>query len=367
MKMKVLLLTALVRLAFASVTTSPTDSPARTSSGLEVLLQSTGNTIIRATVSNIGNQDYNIFSKNTIIDQSPVDRVQITVDGAPVQSRGLRLIYGTDELDESLFVPIPAGQSVEVSFDIAATHWVHQSPHGKHKITAVGSFQYAELNSTKIVGHIPYRSNGLAVEVDLVKAAAAFEGFHPPKDELRRRAYISDKRCTKDQIGQVRNGMEACAKAAQAAADQAAKGGSLYTVYFKSDFYQTDISKHLGAIANECNNFNRGAIRIYCDDVPGINECKVGTAAYAIQNPDELTFCPPWFKLPLYESCDLSGEGRAGIVIHEMAHFKRVHDPGCADYAYFKGASKGLNAYDASQNCDSLGYFAMDLYGKCPA
>ena len=137
MKVQALILTALATAAFAF---SLDDSP------LNVEIEFTGNTAVKALIKNTGSGDLKLFKTGTFLDDTHVEKVEVFKAGKAeekVAFDGIRLCVSTNNLDESAFQILAAGKNIEASFDIAVAH--NLSAGGDFDILTEGAFAYANL------------------------------------------------------------------------------------------------------------------------------------------------------------------------------------------------------------------------------
>jgi deuterolysin len=91
-------------------------------SPLDVSLEVSGNTEVKATIKNTGSEDLKLFKTGTFLDDSHVEKVEVFKSGEQVAFDGIRLRVSTANLDESAFQILKAGETIEAAFDIAVAH-----------------------------------------------------------------------------------------------------------------------------------------------------------------------------------------------------------------------------------------------------
>lgn len=120
-----------------------------------------------------------------------------------------------------MFQTIPAGETVEATFDVAHTHDL--SAGGAIYLSAEGALSYAAPNTTELAGVVPFSSNVLsAVEVDGAAAAAARSRF---LDDVTKRSVVQSD-CTGTKLTALRTAESSCASLARAAATAASSGSA---------------------------------------------------------------------------------------------------------------------------------------------
>ena len=123
------------------------------------------------------------------------------------------------ELDDEVFTRLDAQQSIEVIMDLAESHDV--VPGGVHSVIAKGEIEYANLDSTQVIGKIPYESNRLDIEIDSIEATSRRQAFH----KVVTRAQI-DSTCNSSRNATLQTAFKNCAKYATAASNAAFNGSA---------------------------------------------------------------------------------------------------------------------------------------------
>ena len=129
------------------------------------------------------------------------------------------------DLSESAFQILPAGGSIQASFDIAKTYDLAQG--GAFDVVAKGAFSYAELNANAIAGTYPFTSNTVTATVDGTQASQIY-GHHA----LARRAILVAP-FTKEQDFKARHALLMCGKLSEHASRQAKSSDPMFKEYWK--------------------------------------------------------------------------------------------------------------------------------------
>lgn len=209
MKVQVLSVAALASLANALATgLNKRDSP------LTVSLEVTGNTDVKAVITNTGSDSLKLFKTGTFLDDSHVEKVEVFQAGEKVAFEGIRLRVSTSNLDEAAFQILAAGESIEASFDIAVAHDLGAG--GDFDVLTEGAFAYAELDSTEIAGAVTFTSNTVSAAVNGEQAAKVRRDY---QDLAKRTIVQSD--CTGTRLTATRNALTNCASLARTAASAA--------------------------------------------------------------------------------------------------------------------------------------------------
>ena len=123
------------------------------------------------------------------------------------------------ELYDDAFTYLDAQQSIELTMDLAESYDVLTG--GVHTIFAKGEMAYAEMDSTTLIGTIPYESNQLTVDINGTEATSRKQAFH----QLISRPMI-DTTCTGNKLTILDSAYQTCTKYALAAANAAINGSA---------------------------------------------------------------------------------------------------------------------------------------------
>ncbi|OHE91511.1 hypothetical protein CORC01_13207 [Colletotrichum orchidophilum] len=222
-------------------------------SPLDVKIESTSNTAIKATITNTGAPDLKVLKAAEKVDFD-----------------GICFRLGTNGLPEDAFEVISAGQTV---FDDAG---------GKVDITAKGTLSFAEAGSTNITGTAPFSSNTLSVEVDGADASKVRRDFH---ENVKRIVVQSD--CTGAKRTTTTAALSNCRALAAAAK---------MVEYFKScsSATRTTVAGVFAKVATECGSTTSGVSKLYCTDI--YPACSSGVIAYTLPSASYMVNCCYFFN-----------------------------------------------------------------------
>lgn len=256
-----------------------------------------------------------------------------------------------ENLSDAAFQPIAAGQSVQVSFDIAEVHDL--SAGGKYRIHASGRLPYAEGGETRIAGSVPYSSNRLEAVVDGAQAAGLLRSF-------MKRADVQN--CAGSKLAAIKRAIANCKALASDAQDAADAGpAARMEEYFKSSSKGTRAAVWdvYGKVHDQCSSTNSGA-RATCYNDHG--QCDAGTLAVT-SGGSYMVFCDSFFEnLPEMASA-CHAKSQATTFIHETTHLRAVADTD--DLAYGYDDLRKLGAGDAIRNADTFALFANAVALGC--
>ncbi|KAK2601778.1 hypothetical protein QQS21_004662 [Conoideocrella luteorostrata] len=344
---------------FASVATIATLAAAapkaRFTTSLDVKLELQENSRVKATVTNPGQESLKVLKTGSILDASPVQKVSVSnIDGAAT-FQGIKVYIGP-HADESAFQEIPAGKSVEVTFDIAEIFDL--STGGKYNIYSSGNIRYAEGGDIDKLRSVSFESNKLHANVDGTLAAAALSSFH---QNMKRATINSDCTGSRRQALETarQNTYNIAVKAAEAARSGPAKK---MTEYFESASQNTR-SIVAGTFSKMAQLYSSqsGKPDIYCRDIG--NYCSGGVVAYTLPPQNNIVYCSAWFSYPALNSACRQVD-QAHISVHESTHLSLTK--GTDDYGTY-GYENSI-ALPASQNinhADTYAYFAHDTLSGC--
>ncbi|CAI6340145.1 unnamed protein product [Periconia digitata] len=345
--MKFLSLAALVSLANAvSVDLAKRDSP------LDVKLEMTGNTAVKAKITNTGSEALKVLKVGSFLDSTPVEKVSVFQGSDKVAFDGIKLRITTENLSEDAFQIIGAGETVETSFDIAKLHDLKAG--GAFDVTAVGTLSVAAADSTQISDAVSYSSNTISAQIDGAVADAVRRSW-------KRSAVQSD--CTGAKRTSTVNALANCRTLALAAASAAGSNTAKVNEYFKSTSSSTisTVQSVFNKAASECGSSTGGASKTYCTDPYAA--CGSNVLAYTAPSLSIINNCPLYFSaIPaLTKSCH--AQDQATTTLHESTHLTQVK--GTDDLGYGYTAATRLSSSQALNNADSYALFANAIYAGC--
>lgn len=322
-------------------------------SPLNVELEFTGNTAVRALIKNTGTEDLKLFKTGTFLDDSHVEKVEVFKAEDKVPFDGLRLRVSTNNLEESAFQVLAAGESIEASFDIAVAHDL--SAGGAFKVLTEGAFAYANLDSTDIAGAVPFISNSVNAAVDGVQAGKIRRDFQ----ELAKRTVVQSD-CTGTRRTATTTALSNCASLARTAATNAQSNNSKMTEYFKSTSSSTKstVASVFNKIATQCGSTTTGNSKYYCSDILGA--CSSGVLAYTYPSTGQMVNCPLFFSGLSALSTRCHAQDQATTVLHEMTHLSQVK--GTSDYGGY--GYRFVKSLSAAQNLNHADTYTLFAQGK---
>ena len=332
--------------------------------GLDIELSAEGNTMIKMLIHNKNDMDIQLLNKGTILDEDHVEKVLVSSEGNSVPFTGMRKRVATTDLPADAFTPLKAGESIEVSIDMAAVHDLSNG--GLFKVSTFGALPYSIGNGTELVAEnaLVYASNELEITVDGAQAAKVPRAY----PVIEKRTELQSQTCNANQLRALTGALRYCNQLAGAAATAAQSGSSAkFQEFFKTTSSSTrgNVAARFRAIATECGSTTTGATTYYCQDV--YRACSSGVLAYTLPSQDLVVSCPIFFNnLPLITrqcyvsvmrrtviapSTDLvcQAQDQSTTVLHEFTHAPGVYAPGTEDNGYGYAASTALSASQVSQ------------------
>lgn len=345
MKFQILSVAALASLASALI--DKRDSP------LDVSLEVVGNTNVKATIKNTGSEDLKLFKTGTFLDDSHVEKVEVFKAGEQVAFDGIRLRVSTANLDEEAFQIIKAGETIEAAFDVAVAH--DMSAGGDFDFITEGAFAYAELDSTKIAGALPFTTNKISTAVNGAQAAKVRRDYI----ELSKRTVVQSD-CTGTRRSATLTALQNCASLARTAASAAVSNSAKLNEYFKSTSSSTasTVQTVFNRVASQCGSSTAGDSRYYCTDILGA--CSSGVLAYTQPATSQMVNCPLFFSAlsPLSSTCH--AQDQATTILHEMTHLRQVK--GTSDYGGY--GYNFVRSLSAAQNLNHADTYTLFAQGK---
>lgn len=192
--------TALFATTCLSHSIAPLLSRSLAESLLSVQLYPVDTSSIKAIISNRGNTDLRILKPGSILDAPTFSKILVTQNGkhicfypsshkisdfppgAPITFRGAIPNFAEDNWRSEHFITIPAGQTAENIIDLSTAHDL--GVNGIYQVEVTSILHYAQGNSNKLVGSIPYQTNTLSLDIAKTVAQPS-----PPTLNKRARLY----------------------------------------------------------------------------------------------------------------------------------------------------------------------------------
>lgn len=334
-----------------SVDLTKRDSP------LDVKLEMVGNTAVKASITNTGATDLKVFKTGTFLDENAAtEKVAIYQGGNKLEFDGIRLRVMTTGLGEEAFQIIPAGETVEATFDVGQVYDL--SAGGSYDVVSLGAMSYAEANTTDIAGIYSVSGSTVTANVDGAAAKEVRRRFHAKRIDVQ-----SD--CTGSKLTATNTAISNCRSLASAAATAASSGSATkLTEYFKSSTssVRSTVAGVFQRVATECGSTSGGVSDLYCSDV--YSSCSSGVLAYTLPSASFMVNCNLYYTaLPaLTGTCH--AQDQATTTLHESTHLTQIK--GTQDYnTYGYNGVRGLSASQNLNHADTYALFANAIYVGC--
>ncbi|KAK2868123.1 hypothetical protein FQN49_003129 [Arthroderma sp. PD_2] len=344
----------------------PTQAPMNQSL-IDVQLSATGNSMVKAVITNKGGRALNLLRFNTIMDENPTAKVMVfNKDGVEVDFTGMLPRYDMNALSTDYFATLAPKASVEHSFDIAATHDLKDG--GKYTISANGVIPTAEEHGTTITGQAFYESNELEMEIDAAQAAMVPRAFEELEAHVEgtvdKRSGIVTSSCSASQLRIVKRALSNSRMLSLSAAKAAQSNPSKVREYFGTSdrSVMRKVASRFMSVARESGSSTGGQTTYHCTDNRG--SCKSGVLAYTLPSKNTVYNCPSFYREPtLSKRCH--AQDQATTTLHELTHNPAVVSPFCRDEGYGYRLATGLPTSKALQNADNYALFANAIYARC--
>ncbi|KAH7138855.1 metallo proteinase [Dendryphion nanum] len=324
------------------------------STGLEVKIELTGNTAVKALITNTGDSDLKVLRSGSILDDTPVEKAEVFQGDSKVAFDGIRIEMLVTNLSEDVFEVIPAGKTIEKSFDVAHMHDL--SAGGSYDIVTSGALAFANAGSTELAGAVTFGSNVIKTDVDGQLAETSRAEF------LQKRTIVQSD-CTGTRRTQVTTAISNCRSLAATASSAANSNNAKMTEYFKSTSAsaKSTVATVFNRIVSECGSTTSGNSRFYCTDVYGA--CSSNVIAYTLPSQSYMAYCNLFFTMPaLSRTCH--AQDQATTVLHEATHLTQVK--GTSDYnGYGYNFVRSLSSSQNLNHADTYTLFAQALYAGC--
>ncbi|KAL4945681.1 Deuterolysin metalloprotease family-domain-containing protein [Aspergillus oleicola] len=321
------------------------------SPSFDVMIESLGNTTVKAHVKNLGSDAYRLVQRGDILDHVPTKKVNIAGGDEEPTFTGVRVEYIVSHLTSDGFVQIEPNQSVASIFDVADIYAL--SPGQEYTAVAKGTLEYTTLDNEKEFLTFPYTSNNIS--------------FTAPNDVTNRLEDRSMLQCSDQYNSIVQEAITRAAKMATAGAEDARSGqaSALFQKFFKStsqDDLDT-VAGRLEAIAKEA--ISTGQLTYYCEPTSK-DYCTANIAAMMYPSQNRIVNCPAYESYP--NTTDRCGHlDKGGVTLHEYAHATALYAPGTDDIAYGMESVLELDTADSLNNADSFAYYASAVFLQCAA
>ncbi|KAG8164001.1 hypothetical protein KVR01_005919 [Diaporthe batatas] len=328
----------------------------RRTEGLSVELSQASETEVKATVSNTGAETLHLFTSGTILDNAPVQQLDVTQNGENVEYLGLIIDYSAEDLDEDSFITLAPGETAEALVNIPALYAING---GDYSVSLDGEIAFAGVHNTQLEGIYEFQTNTLEFNVEETVAAAVPKAVSIDTNPLEKRTRIVS--CSGSQLTALTNAVSATNRLSTAAANAAASGSSAkFSEYFRTTSATTrsNVAARFRAFASEAASTTSGSSSYSCVDFLGV--CTSNTIAYAQPATGRMASCPIFWRLrPVSTGC--RQQSQASTVLHEFTHILAR----TTDHAYGYAASTALSASRAYTNADNYALYADAIANGC--
>lgn len=337
--------------------------PHKRFAGLAVNLSGPGATVtsidalkFTAIVTNYGAEPVKILKYGTILDDKlPTRSFAVEKDGTTVPFRGVKLSVSLDDVDDSAFTIIPAGESVTVRHDVTSLYDFASVGTGNFSFQPVTNFQILGTNETfKTVKQF----NKIAIEAESMVVQVTKDISKRELPQVNKRAV--DICTAPEQKAFIDDSyIEGKSLAAYGASYINANGANeLYKAYWGNTTTSRVLSV-FNAVANE----NSSSRTLSCVDTYAV--CSAGVIAYTVTSTSNIHYCSIFFQeVPTIGVCSRTTVAarniRGGTTLHELTHALS----GTSDVSYGCAANQALSDSDKFINADNYNCFATQVYAN---
>ncbi|KAI3395974.1 hypothetical protein diail_613 [Diaporthe ilicicola] len=328
----------------------------RRTEGLSVELSQASETEVKAVVSNTGAEALHLFTSGTILDNAPVQQLDVFQDGESVEYLGLIIEYLAEDLQEESFITLAPGETAEALVNIPALYDIKG---GDYSVSLTGDIAFASIDSTQLEGVYEFQTNTLDFNVEETVAAAVPKAVGIDVLPLEKRVRIVS--CSGSQLTALNNAVSATNRLSTAAANAADSGSATkFNEYFRTTAATTrsNVAARFRSFASEASSTTSGSSSYSCVDFLGV--CTSNTIAYAQPATGRMASCPIFWQLRAV-STGCGQQSQASTVLHEFSHILA----GTNDYAYGYGPSTALSAARAYANADNYALYADAIAAGC--
>ncbi|KAF9468294.1 Deuterolysin metalloprotease family-domain-containing protein [Collybia nuda] len=307
-----------------------------------------------ASVKNTGSEAVKILKYGTILDEKlPTRSFTVTKDGAAVPFTGIKLSVSLNDLDDSAFTTIPAGEAVTVNHEVASLFDFASAGPGKFSFEPITNFQVvgAEESTEKFS---KVQATTAKVEVEVTGDVSKRELPH-----LNKRAVdICTTSTRKSFIDSSYSEGKSLASGASSYISSHGASDTLYRAYFGATA-TSRVTSIFNAVASE----NSGSRTLSCVD--SLGACSGGVIAYTVISTTNIYFCSIFFnEVASTNLCSgttvASRNVRGGTTLHELTHAVGGTD----DIQYGCAADQALSDANSVANADNFNCFSTQVYAN---
>ncbi|KAF8885804.1 Deuterolysin metalloprotease family-domain-containing protein [Infundibulicybe gibba] len=337
-------------------------TPTKRFDGLSVKLTGPSDSIsslndlkLTATVTNTGAEDVKVLKYGTILDDKmPTKSFTVTKDGEAIPFTGIKLSVSLDQVDDSAFATIPAGETVTVNHD-SILRIVNFASAG------AGTFTFEPITSFQVAG-----AQEAATALTRVEAQAApTVNINITGDISQRELQHVNKRavdiCT---TASRKSFIDAAYSEGKSLASTASSyisshgADTLYKAYFGATA-TSRVTSILNAVASESSSSRT----LSCVD--SLGACSSGVIAYTVISTTNIYFCSIFFnEVATANLCSgttvASRNARGGTTLHELTHAVGGTD----DIQYGCAADQALSDANSVANADNFNCFTTQVYAN---
>ncbi|KAJ7063892.1 Metalloprotease [Mycena amicta] len=321
-------------------------------------LDSIDSLVLTAAVTNNGAEDVRVLKYGTILDADlPTRSFTVTRHGTVVPFTGVKLTVSLIDADESAYVTIPAGQTVEVTHDVSALYDFASVGAGDFTFTPITTFQTAPSGES-----LTKRSELTLIEFDAESVTVTVTGTVVNRAFPQKRAVdICTTASRKSFIDASYTEAKTLASTASSYVTSRGASDSLYKAYFGATA-TSRVTSVLNAVSSESSSSRT----LSCVDSFGA--CSSGVIAYTVISTTNIYFCSIFFnEVATTNLCSgttvASRNVRGGTTLHELTHAVADTD----DVIYGCASDQALSDANSIRNADNFNCFTTQVYAntKC--
>ncbi|KAF8650947.1 hypothetical protein AX16_005014 [Volvariella volvacea WC 439] len=351
---------SLLALSFAATVLA---SPTKRFDGITVELSAPSSSVasiddltLTATVTNTGSETVRVLKYGTILDENlPTNSFEVTKDGQVVPFTGVRIHVSLEDLDDTSFATIPAGESVIVKHSIASLYDFASVGTGKFTFQPNTNFQVIGANDRVASPELTkVESTASSIDVEITADVAQRQ-----LQELNKRAVnICSDSSRRAFIDASYTEAKSLASGATSYINSRGASDSLYRAYWGANSVST-ITSVFNGVANE----NSSSRTLSCVDSYGV--CGGGVIAYTVIATTNIYYCSIFFnQVPSSQLCGgttvAARNVRGGTTLHEITHaVSRT-----TDVVYGCAADQALSDSQKRVNADNYNCFATQVYAN---
>ncbi|KAJ6446679.1 aspartyl aminopeptidase [Purpureocillium lavendulum] len=296
---------------------------------VDVTLRVSSGTVVTATIKNKGTPDVRVLRQGSLLDRRPIRKVDMSYDGQGLPFIGMSVYTSMTDLNDGSWENLPAGGSLEATFDI--TEMYNVTRNGTHVIKASGRLYVMGANTP--LRPIVFESDALEVDTAVPVLPSALVTRMDAATLLSKRRLMGADHptdCLPSQINAITAALYNCISTSRRARTAALCGRHQRMQAFFSAAHEKArdvVADTFSQTEHACNDACGKHSRTFCDNDGADAMCDDETLAVTFRR--FIWLCSLFFAKE-GRSGGIYHNDQASIMLHEALHLVGLP----RDYAY---------------------------------